>query len=324
MLNCLRYMHLEASSSPWSAKIDIKSEFRANGWHVDDEFQRIEPAEVTQDAKWVDANSSLSLIPVADKYILTLFGQPACIIDENLRSVSLVEISTAFAEVDLFHFLLDQVLPRLVAHDKQLVLHAGAVRVLEQSIAFLGESGLGKSTLVASFAQDGFSVLSDDALLVGLNGKTPNLKALYPSLRLFPDSIAAVYPTGSETVAMATYSSKRRLSVHSSTDSGAYAIGMLIFLESDSANEEIEFNRVSSAQACIRLIENSFALDPTNKTHAAARLKKAGILANAVPAFSLFYPRQYDRLPEVRQMIFQTLDNIRTAEQSEQWFVSNS
>ncbi len=64
------------------------------------------------------------------------------------------------------HLLLDQVMPLTLSERGKLVLHASAVVTPEGAIAFLGETGRGKSTLTASFAQRGFSVLTDDCLLL--------------------------------------------------------------------------------------------------------------------------------------------------------------
>ncbi|WP_139188319.1 hypothetical protein [Aliiruegeria lutimaris] len=47
------------------------------------------------------------------------------------------------------------------------------------------------------------------------------------------------------------------------------------------------------------LLQNSFALDPTNHKEAARRFELASDMARRVPVFSLRYPRRYDALPEV-------------------------
>ena len=90
----------------------------------------------------------------------------------------------------LRHLLLDQVLPRLLAQRGQLVLHAGAVRAGSRAIAFVGETGSGKSTLSGSFHVDGCPVLSDDGLLVTPEAGRALALPTYPSLRLWPEALA--------------------------------------------------------------------------------------------------------------------------------------
>ena len=64
------------------------------------------------------------------------------------------------------HLYLNQVLPLALSKQGKLVFHASAVEVADGAIAFVAESGRGKSTLAASFAIDGFRFLTDDGLVV--------------------------------------------------------------------------------------------------------------------------------------------------------------
>ena len=60
------------------------------------------------------------------------------------------------------HLFLNQVLPLALARQGMLVLHASAVEIGDSAVAFIGASGMGKSTLAASFATNGFRFLTDD------------------------------------------------------------------------------------------------------------------------------------------------------------------
>lgn len=72
-------------------------------------------------------------------------------------------------------------------------LHASAVEIHGQAVALLGSGQAGKSTTAAAFAQMGYPVLTDDvAPLLELSGVT-HLQPAYPQLRLWPDSVAALY-----------------------------------------------------------------------------------------------------------------------------------
>lgn len=199
------------------------------------------------------------------------------------------------------HFLADQVFPRILSQKGELVLHAGAVRDKESAILLLGPSGSGKSTLVTSFHQSGWTLMGDDAIVLALGEDSPTARAVYPSLRLFADSIDALFSTAVVTHDMAHYSSKQRLDVaHGAEDSGPVALKALVVLAED---KPIAIRRLSAAQSCMAIVENSFALDPTDRDRARQRLEHASRLANKLPAFSLSYPRDFARLGEVRQAI---------------------
>ncbi len=58
------------------------------------------------------------------------------------------------------------------------------------------------------------------------------------------------------------------------------------------------------------LVEQSFALDPTDILCAQQRLRRASEVASAVPTFMLSYPRDYACLPEVRQRILEAVDSV--------------
>ncbi|TVS06618.1 MAG: hypothetical protein EA407_00540, partial [Rhodobacteraceae bacterium] len=182
--------------------------------------------------------------------------------------------------------------------------------------ALIGQSGHGKSTLTASLAQHGLSLLSDDALIVTPPPKA-TVKAVYPGLRLMPDSLQALYPDTVTTTPMAEYSPKRRLPVDATGDPGAHPLRLMIFLDPPNAEEKIALRPMSQAEACMGLIANSFALDPTDRPRAARRLAQASALAAAVPAFALSYPRRYECLPAVTETILQTLDTVSTAQPRE-------
>lgn len=59
----------------------------------------------------------------------------------------------------------------LILHQRGLLpLHANALQVGAQAIAFMGRSGAGKSTLTAWYAEQGHRIIADDVSVVGTDG----------------------------------------------------------------------------------------------------------------------------------------------------------
>ena len=201
------------------------------------------------------------------------------------------------------HFLADQVFPRLLAHAGSLVVHAGAIVIGDGAFMLVGQSGRGKSTMVASFDQTGQQLIGDDAMVISFEAGEAQVRAVYPSLRLMPDSIDALMGDTVTAGPVAHYSSKERIEVSGSRSADEAALPIRAIFAIGAPAEQIAFRRMPMARACMALVENSFSLNPSDVQAAEIRLAQATQLARAVPMFEIDYPRDYARLPEVRAAI---------------------
>lgn len=262
------------------------------------------------DAKllWADEQGlevSSSAVNSTVEYQMRFWDQALAHIQPQLKSINLTALSDNTTDTTVEHLLVDQIYPRLLAHEGQLVLHAGAVGINGKLALFLGDSGMGKSTLVASLYQAGASLLNDDTLVVGQDAYGFSGQAIYHGLRLLPDSLASLFPMQTETRQMAHYSPKQRLNVAmpDDQDTGAQPLGAMFFLAPATDELTISLRLMSAAETCMGIITNSFSLDPTDTLLACKKLQQASTLANAVPAFELSYPRNYAVLPQVHAKI---------------------
>lgn len=281
--------------------------FAMTGWRVQQGApHRAHAREQAELLCWQDPATPLSIWHVGDlgtKFFRLRLADLLMVDIEPARRI-VARPSAGLPQVTIDHFLADQVYPRLLAHEGSLVIHAGAVLVDDAALLFVGESGRGKSTLTASFDQTGNALLGDDAIVISSVDHTPHACPVYPSLRLLPDSIAALMPGAATAGPVAHYSRKERIDVAVDREIGGTAIPVrAIFSISDATTSEIGIRPLPAAQACMTLVANSFALDPTDVDQAHCRMDEASALARQVPAFEISYPRDYARLPEVRQAI---------------------
>src|SRR5215203_2307144 len=74
-------------------------------------------------------------------------------------------------------------------------LHASAIVIENEAIAFLGPAGSGKSTTAAAFSDRGYSILAED--VVTLDDRVDHflVQPAYPCIRLWPASVKALYGT---------------------------------------------------------------------------------------------------------------------------------
>lgn len=95
-------------------------------------------------------------------------------------------------EQTLQQFILGSALGAALFQRGQLVLHASAVVAHTGAIAFLGESGWGKSTLAASLHARGYPMLTDDLLVVCAGTQGHLVFPGLPEFKLWPDTLAAL------------------------------------------------------------------------------------------------------------------------------------
>ena len=219
--------------------------------------------------------------------------------------VSVFEVGDAASQATLTHLLCDHIAPRILAHQGALVLHGSAVSIDGKVAVFIGDTGTGKSTLAASLHGAGHQLLGDDAVVI-LQGETGFLaEAVYPSLRLFHDSIAAIVEDNARTEPMAHYSDKQRVTLARGAQSGSrpLPLGGLFLLSGDADAATIAVRKPSPAQACVAILEQSFSLDAHDGAQAARRMAMASKLIGGIATFELEYPNGFDRLSQVHSLI---------------------
>jgi hypothetical protein len=231
-------------------------------------------------------------------------------------------------EATLRHLLLDQVLPRVLGYKERLVLHASAVLVNGKAMAFAGNTGAGKSTLAANFQTAGYQVLTDDGLIVTAGESCSFALPVYPGLRLWPQSVAALFeePVPDAKVALfeepvpdakvSCYSEKQRIQLPRQVGPSSAKLSVLYILSSvnsDDAAGGIGVKRLSPRDACIELIRYSFQLDVSNIRHSAVLMALASAITQQLPVFTLAYPHDFSILPAVHEAILEQQNNLMIA-----------
>lgn len=240
-------------------------------------------------------------------------------IDFRACSITAFDIDPDAGDSVIEHILNDHIAPRLLAEMGELVLHASAVRIGDALALFLGETGAGKSTLAISLHQAGYQLLGDDAAIVTPGDAGYVARAVYPSLRLYPEAIDSLVGSGAATSPMADYSDKQNVHLPSVEHgpAGALPLAAIIFLEGDVGASEPAAAALDSTRACIALVEQSFSLDPKDPRCGARRLAALSQLALAVPAYRLSYPHDFARLGEVHAVIESLLKTRRPDESAD-------
>lgn len=201
------------------------------------------------------------------------------------------------------HLYLNQVLPLALSRRGNMVFHASAVELDGAALAFVAESGRGKSTLAASFATAGSRFLADDGLVVRPGEAGYEAVPSHPSIRLWEDSEAALISDPARAAPAVQYTSKGRFLAGGDMPfcPDVRPLAAAFFLGPGS--KAVELERLAGAEALVEWVRNSFMLDPGAGAALASHFEQLAGLANRLPCYRLDYPRSFGALAEVRATI---------------------
>lgn len=239
----------------------------------------------------------------ADSYRLEFQSLLTATLDTRRREVYVDLGSSDIATVR--HLLLDQALPRFFSGLDRVVLHAACLSKGETTIGLLGQSGSGKSTLAASLTLNGWSLLSDDCVIV--DHQSGHVCGSYAGLRLEPDMASKVLNRVIESAPMADYSDKQRIVVPQIFSASPSRLDAIIFLADSS--QVPSAHPVCGSEALLKLVAESFSLDPTDGVIASRKISQlAAVIEAGVPMIALNYPRKLESLERVKKFLLQSLE----------------
>lgn len=210
------------------------------------------------------------------------------------------------SDATLHHLYLNQVLPLILSRQGKLVFHASAVEFQGGALAFVAESGRGKSTLAACFAISGYRFLTDDGLKVETTRDGYQILPSQPSIRLWDDSHEELLDGDATTAPPMPFTSKTRFlaGVQIPHCDQARPLRRAYFL-GDDLTQGISFRRLNEAEALIEWIKHSFLLDVEDRPMLGDHFDRVAQLANRMPCYHLNYPRRFEELGCLRQSILE-------------------
>jgi hypothetical protein len=266
---------------------------------------------------YVDDVLSISL-GIQDSFYWLQFPELADFrISPNAQEIHCFPLSD-IPEHTIRHLLLDQVLPRCMAHQGYLLLHASAVQTPHGLVLFTGPSGAGKSTLAGYFHQSGYPAISDDCMLLEEEQDCVKAFPSYGGVRLWEDSQEFLFPEKQETHEMAHYSSKQRISLKNNENNKTKnnKIAAIIFLSPHAQNKEITLKPASLREGYMELLKQTYQLDVIDPQKIAQHAQALGRVIPKIPLFQLSMPHEYGLLPTAKQLILETVlaktDNTST------------
>jgi hypothetical protein len=185
----------------------------------------------------------------------------------------------------------------------RVAIHANAIVLEAQAVAFVGYSGMGKSTLSAYCASRGAGFMTDDVLVVD-----EQLRVVpgNPRLKLYPETGRCL---GFDASAPTTYKI-----FYSPEQLGAVLPQQpvplrQIYLLAESFNSQIYSQPIAATQAVFDLLTHGYEVNQFIP-HNPALLDAYVQLVDRVPVQTLFYPREFAALPEVYDFLLEELHSL--------------
>jgi hypothetical protein len=198
-------------------------------------------------------------------------------------------------------YLLGSALGALLHQRRLLPLHANAMHLGGQAVAFMGKSGAGKSTMAAWFHDRGSPVLADDVCVVTLgDGGEPMAHPGIPRLRLWRDALEASGRSADAHEHAFDDADKYNVPTRRSRTSGAISLGAIYLLDEPGGSASVQaITPLRGVAAMDALVSNTYRGSYATTVGALPQLiATCQALATKVPVFSVQRVWGRDRLDE--------------------------
>jgi hypothetical protein len=233
-----------------------------------------------------DGRSWVRACPTASGYQVHHGDRAAFDVDRTRRRIA-YDAPTCDAAL-LRHFLIDQVVPLALSLDA-LILHASSVAAPGGTLAFVGPGGAGKSTLALALARAGWPMVSDDGLLLRLQGASVTATPGYRGVRLWRDSAAALAANARESIAGAAGNKHCYREPAAFTDD-VPPLARIYAVDPRPAGA-VAIERLSGADAVIAIVRQTYRLALDDREALGAELDAIVALTRRVPVWRLSFPR---------------------------------
>ena len=204
----------------------------------------------------------------------------------------------------LRYSIIGAALNHLLHQRRLLLVHASVVAIDDQAVAFVGESGWGKSTLAAYMQTRGHSLVSDDALVVDMEtSKIPIVLPGFPQRKLWPDVLVSLGAAPEPLPRLDSTHDKRVQAAHDDFYDAPLPLGRIYILDHGIHRQsEIETLAYQDAFKTLMLFTYGRSEAPNSPTKF-LHLQQCAAIAGCVPISRLRRRFHFDELSDLAAMI---------------------
>jgi hypothetical protein len=252
-----------------------------------------------------DNRESLSEIPDKSRWI-RLGPSEAVLYLKNTGTIIVRDGDRVVVDMDplvdpglIRQCLLGAVMGVVLGQRGKLVLHAGSVQVGGRAIAFLGDSGQGKSSLAAALVARGHHLIADDVTAVEFDPFPAVVPAGVAHLKIGRNVASALGFADDDLMTLWSGETKAGLRLPTILPGGTIPLSHIFILEE---GDNVQIVPLRHAEAVFGLIVNSY---PTCLPEQAdtTRMFRCSKLVEAVPVYRLTRTGDLVALPKLAEAI---------------------
>jgi len=204
-------------------------------------------------------------------------------------------------EAVLRTLILGPALALLLRQRGLLALHASSVAIRGEAVAFVGNTGWGKSTIAKAFHARGYPVVTDDLLAIDLDDGIAQVARSFPLIKLWPDAAAAL---GNDPVQFFTHHTDTEKLVHRLTQGFQMDAIPLKCIYILGKGEQVGIHQLTTQDALVHIIAHCWGTSNLTERHYLEMfLKQCALLVNQVPIARLERPKDFEIMPQILEMI---------------------
>ncbi len=196
-------------------------------------------------------------------------------------------------------FILGTVMASLLYQRGLFVIHASAVNLNDEVIAFLGNKGQGKSTTAMTFYLHGYPIIADDYIAVKPNS-VPFVYPGYPSLRLSYKSRTYGYFSQEKLYFNDYEIDKIHVPVINRFSFDKIPLKKLYVLN---RGENLKISEFKPQESLMKLVENTFEINRFKKSDFVHNLNQCASLLDHIDISLLEVPNSIEELDKVVELI---------------------
>jgi hypothetical protein len=137
-----------------------------------------------------------SLAREGGNHVIRFWRRASFLLSFDTRRITCYPCRSASLEM-VQQLLVGHVIPLVFADEGALALHASAVLAPQGVLAFVGETGGGKSTIASALGARGCSIVADDCAIVDVDEGGCRVRPMDVGLRLWPETVGMLRGSGS-------------------------------------------------------------------------------------------------------------------------------